>query len=306
MLTVSPLTHLSSRSSSHQIMSLLSRLESRLRRFAIPNLTGIIVGGQIVLFLAYTLRAGQGVGGDPFMNLYLIPSKVLEGEVWRVISFAFIPFSTNFLWAAISWMIFYFFGNTLENQWGTVRYNLFLWIGMLASIAAAFVTLAFGMDYLADNRFLYGTVFLAFARLFPNFTINLFFILPIQIKWLALLMWLGYALQLVRGDWMIRLLVIASVAKYLIFFGREHWRDVRSGQRRRSYQSRTKEATKSLVHKCLVCGLDSETSPKTLFRYCSKCSGQCCYCPEHIQNHQHVVEDGQAESESELADSSKW
>ena len=93
-------------------MSLLKRLEARLRRWAIPNLTGIIIGGQVVLLLAYVLRAGQGVGGNPFTNLYLIPSKVLEGEIWRVVSFAFIPFSTQFLWAIISWMLFYLFGNS--------------------------------------------------------------------------------------------------------------------------------------------------------------------------------------------------
>jgi hypothetical protein len=202
-------------------------------------------------------------------------------------------------------MIFYLFGNSLENQWGTVRYNLFLWIGLLANVAAAFTTLAFGTDYLADNRFLYATVFLAFARLYPNFTINLFFILPIQIKWLALLMWIGLAVALAQGDWMTRVLIIASVANYLVFFGRDHWRDLKSGQRRRSYQSRANAAGKSLVHRCRVCGLDSETSPKTLFRYCSKCTGQCCYCPEHIQNHEHVTADGETADDLRMVDSSK-
>ena len=285
-------------------MSLLKRLEARLRRWAIPNLTGVIIGGQVVLFLAFILRAGQG-GGDPFTNLTLIPSKVLEGEIWRVVSFAFIPFSTQFLWAIISWMLFYLFGNRLENQWGAFRYNLFLGIGLMATVAASFATLAFGPGFTANNQFLYGTVFLAFARLFPDFTINLFFILPIKIKWLALLAWIGYGVELVSGDGMTRLLVLASILNYLLFFGREHWRDLKSGQRRRSFQSRTKQVAKSLVHRCLVCGLDSETSPKTSFRYCSKCDGQCCYCPEHIQDHQHVVADGEDASESQLADLGK-
>lgn len=288
-------------------MLLLKRLEARLRRWAIPNLTGIIIGGQVVLLLAYVFRAGQGVGGDPFANLYLIPGKVLEGEIWRVVSFAFIPFSTNFLWAIISWMLFYMFGSGLENQWGVFRYNLFLGIGLVASVAASFATLMVAPDFIAGNQFLYGTVFLAFARLFPDFTINLFFILPIKIKWLALLAWIGYGMQLVSGDWMTRLLVIASVTNYLVFFGHEHYRDIKSGQRRRSFQSRTKETAKSLVHRCLVCGLDSETSPKTLFRYCSKCDGQCGYCPEHIQDHEHVVADvmtdGEDAGDSQLANS---
>ena len=283
-------------------MSLLKRLEARFRRWAIPNLTGVIIGGQVVLFLAYLLRAGQG-GGDPFVHLYLDPGKILEGEIWRVLSFAFIPFSTNILWAFISWMLFYMFGSSLENQWGVFRYNLFLGIGLMATVAATFVTLAIGPGDVGGNQFLYGTVFLAFARLFPNFTINLFFVLPIEIKWLALLAWIGYAIQLIQGDWMVRLLVIASVANYLVFFGREHYRDLVSGQRRRAYQARTGGASKSLVHRCLVCGLDSDTSPKTLFRYCSKCDGQCCYCPDHIQDHEHVR--GETASESQLANSGR-
>jgi membrane associated rhomboid family serine protease len=286
-------------------MSLLSRLEARLRRWTIPNLTGIIIGGQILLYLVETLRSAQGPPGDPFANLYLIPDKVLQGEVWRLVTFAFIPPPGGFLFVVISWMLFYFFGTALENQWGTVRYNLFLWLGVLANVAAAFLTLLHGPGYVASNGFLYGTVFLAFARLFPNFVINLFFILPIQIKWLALLAWIGYGYTLVKGDWMVRVLILASVANYLVFFGRDHWRDLKRGHRRRTFQSRTKEATRSLVHKCRVCGLDSDSSPKTLFRYCSKCAGQCCYCPEHIQNHEHVTADGETANEPQTADSGR-
>ena len=286
-------------------MSLLTRLETRLRRWAIPNLTGIIIGGQVALYLVQTLRAGQGLAADPFGNLYLIPDKVLQGEIWRLVSFAFIPPAAGFLFVVISWMLFYFFGTTLENQWGAVRYNLFLWVGLMANVAASFVTLVAGPGYVANNGFLYGTVFLAFARLFPDFTINLFFILPIQIKWLALLAWIGYGYALVKGDWMARVLILASVANYLVFFGREHWLELRSGQRHRSYQSRTKAAANSLVHRCRVCDLDSEASPKTLFRYCSKCAGQCCYCPEHIGDHEHVAPGGETASDPRMVDSGK-
>ena len=284
-------------------MSIFKFLETRLRRWAIPNLTGVIIGGQAVLFLIYTLRVGQGFDGDPFVNLYLIPEKVLEGEVWRLLSFAFIPFSTNMLWAIISWMLFYMFGNSLENEWGTYRYNLFLGIGLVASVVATFATLAFSPGFAANNNFLYGTVFLAFARLFPDFTINLFFILPIRVYWLALLQWCAYGYVFLFGNTAVRLLVLASVLNYLVFFGRDHYRDLKSGQRRRSYQARTKKAAEALVHRCLVCGLDSHDSPKTLFRYCSKCDGQCCYCPEHIRDHEHVVSGGEDASESELANS---
>lgn len=273
-------------------MSLLKNLQSRLRRWAIPNPTAIIIAGQVLLYLVQTARDAGQVGGDAFAGIYLDPGRVLEGEVWRLVTFAFVPPRTSLIWAIFGWLIFYFFGTTLENTWGTARYNAFLLIGIIANIVAAFVAWSLGSLTIADNGFLYGTVFLAFARLFPDFVINVFFILPVRIKWLALLAWIGYGYAFAVSGWMGKLLIIASVFNYLVFFGREHVREWKQGHRRRSFQSRTAKVGKH-VHKCLVCGLDSESSPKTAFRYCSKCAGQCCYCPEHIQSHEHVVNEAE-------------
>ncbi|QEG36638.1 rhomboid family intramembrane serine protease [Bythopirellula goksoeyrii] len=269
---------------------MLKRLESLLRPWAIPNLTVILIAGQALLYVLKMARAGGNFGGDALAKIHLAPGMVLDGEVWRLFTFAFVPPQMAMIWAFFYWMIFYMCGTTLENEWGTVRYNLFLLIGIIANIVAAFVAWHFGALDIASNGFLYSTVFLAFARLFPNFVINIFFILPIQIKWLALLMWIGLGYGLIVGDWMQRLLIIASVFNYLVFFGRDHLRDLKQSQRRRSYQSRAEKVGKAPVHTCRICGLDSNTSPKTSFRYCSKCAGQQCYCPEHIQNHEHIVE----------------
>ena len=273
-------------------MSFRNKLESRLRRWAIPNPTAFIIAGQVVLYLLQTARQAGQLGGDPFAKIYLDPGLVLQGEVWRLITFAFVPPQTTLIWAIFGWLMFYFFGTTLENTWGTFRYNLFLLIGLIANIAAAFVAWSMGALTVADNAFLYGTVFLAFARLFPDFVINVFFILPVRIKWLALLTWIAYAYGFVTGTWMGRLLILASVANYFVFFGREHIRDFKQANRRRSFQARAAKVGKA-VHTCLVCGIDSDTSPKTAFRYCSKCAGQRCYCPEHIQNHEHVTSDSE-------------
>ena len=266
-------------------MSLLSRLESRFGRWAIPNLTVIIIAGQVLLYFLQVTRADDGGG---LAKIYLLPSAVMHGEVWRLFTFLFTPPATRSLLVVFYWMLMYLFGNGLEQQWGTFRYNVFLLVGYLASVAAAFIAYALGYDMIADNSFLYGTLFLAFARLFPDFTINLYFILPIKIKWLALLMWLGYGYQLIKGDWMSRMMIVASVLNYLVFFGKDHLRDFKQGQRKRSFESKVKSAAKSIQHECRVCGVNSETSPKTLFRYCSQCDGQCCYCPEHIRDHEHV------------------
>jgi hypothetical protein len=281
-------------------LTLLDRLQRRFGWFAVPNVTIFLMAGQAVLYVAS--RLPQGVSLD---RVVLDPAKVMQGEVWRLATFMFAPPNERPLFVIFYFILFHLFGTTLEQQWGTFKYNAFLFIGWFANVAAAFIGwailgqqlgLAGNADAMkllsapASNMFLYSSLFLAFARLYPDFTLNLFFILPIRIKWLALLQWLTYAYLCVRGGWMTRMLIIATVLNYLLFFGREHWRELRQGHRRRSFRTSARRATAPAKHTCVTCGLSSDESPRTLFRYCSKCSGQRCYCPEHIRDHEHVID----------------
>jgi hypothetical protein len=149
----------------------------------------------------------------------------------------------------------------------------------------------------ASIVFLQGTVFLAFARLYPDFTLLIFFILPVKIRWLALLTWILYGFEFLFGDGMGRVMVAASVLNYLLFFGADIWQDVKHGHRRMRHQARTHKAPQRLVHKCAVCGLTSEDAPQAQFRYCSRCEGERCYCPEHLRDHEHVVRHAEAVGE---------
>lgn len=280
-------------------MSLLSRLERRFGRFAIPNLTTALVVGQAALYVANL--APHGIALD---RVQLIPARVLQGEWWRVLTFLFAPPNERPLFVVFYFILIHLFGSTLEQHWGAFRFNLFILVGWLANVAAAFLAYAVvgaaipdGMGPLketlqglyAPNGFLFFSLFLAFARLYPDFILNLFFVLPIRIKWLALIAWVGYAYLLLRGPWMTRMLVLATVLNYLLFFGPEHMREFRQQHRRRSFQTKAKKATAAARHQCRVCGVNSTDSPKTLFRYCSKCEGQACYCPDHIRDHEHVT-----------------
>jgi hypothetical protein len=286
-------------------LTLLDRLQRRLGWLAVPNVTMALIVGQAVLYIA-NLLAERGIlpGGLALDRLRLDPALVMQGEVWRLATFLFTPPKIGPIFVIFYFALFHLFGTTLEQHWGTFKYNLFLLIGCVANIAAAFIGAALmGWDVAevgttklrlasiaAPNSYLYLSVFLAFARLYPDFIINLFFVLPIRIKWLALLAWIAYAYVAATGSWMDRALVVATVLNYLLFFGREHVRELRQGQRKRSFQAEAKRATKPARHVCAVCGLSSTESPRTLFRYCSKCSGQRCYCPDHIRDHEHLAE----------------
>ena len=171
----------------------------------------LIISQVIVYVLSFTNR-------DILIGFYLIPNLVLEGQVWRFISFLAVPPQTNPIFALFFWYMFYMMGNALENQWGTFRYNLYFLIGYLATIAVSFLI----PNQPSSNAFLQGSVFLAFAFLYPDFQILIFFILPVRIKWLALIAWIGYLYSLVAGDWLTRLLVLASISNFLLFFGFGH------------------------------------------------------------------------------------
>ena len=164
----------------------------------------------------------------------------------------------------------------------------FLGVGWLLTIAAAFIT---PFAY-ASNLFLAGSVFLAFAYLNPDFVMMLFFILPVKIKWLALFTWVVYGYEFVTSGWSGRLQIIAALGNFLIFFGRDL---VRDGISRRRSMARAADRVASTGraaqarHRCHVCGKTNLTNPEMDFRYCSKCAGDQCYCPEHIFNHEHVL-----------------
>jgi hypothetical protein len=115
----------------------------------------------------------------------------------------------------------------------------------------------------------------------------------LKIKWLALLQWLGYAYLVAVGDLTQRLMVLASVGNFLCFFSRDIVLSLKSGRRRMEWQAQqfAKERNdRDPRHRCHVCGKTDLTDPTMDFRYCSKCSGDECYCSEHIGNHEHVTD----------------
>ncbi|MGI9458327.1 MAG: hypothetical protein ACR2NU_17335 [Aeoliella sp.] len=274
-------------------MNLLPWLEKRFGRFAVPNVTLMIIIGQVAAFLVATTQMQAG-GGVPLLeNMQLVPSRVLSGEIWRAVTFVIYPPSLNLILALIGWFVFYLMGSMLEATWGMFRYNAFLLIGYLATVAAAFITyLTVGPDFPTTNVFYLSSVFLAFARLFPEYVFRLFFILPIKVKWLALIQWLSYGFLLLQGPMEIKLAILAAVLNYILFFWRDHYRDLKDHQRRTAFQAKVAPKTKSgrMKHTCTTCGLTSEDEPRTSFRYCSQCAGQACYCPDHIRDHEHVAD----------------
>jgi hypothetical protein len=263
-------------------MSLLSRLERALGRFAIPNITLYLVLGQVTFWSVSFFRLFD------LERIALLPLAVRAGEVWRLFSFLLQPPNSHPVFIAFAWYLFYLMGSALENHWGVFRYNLFIFLGWALTVAAAFL---FPFNY-ATNLFLAGSVFLAFAFLYPDFEMLLFFILPVKIKWLALIAWIGYGFSLLFGSWPVRLAVLAAIGNFLVFFAGEIIQRIKTGRRRMAHQARQFGASSDSPeprHRCHTCGKTNVSHPQLDFRYCSKCAGDECYCAEHIFSHEHVV-----------------
>jgi hypothetical protein len=226
-------------------MRLLDNLQRRYGRFALPHMTEWLIACQVLTY--FFSRSNPAF----LERIELVPQRVLEGEVWRLVTFLCEPPVTNLVFAMFFWYLFYLTGAALENAWGSFRYNVYLLVGWLATAAVSFLQPV----QPASIRFLQGSVFLAFAELYPNFQLLLFFILPVKVKWLALLQWIIYFNLLLFGGWMTRLLVLASVCNFVLFFWRDILLRMKAGQRRMVAQAGKARLANTPRHTCVVCGV---------------------------------------------------
>ena len=239
-------------------------MERRLEPFAISNITLYLVVAQVFVLLSAVL------GKIDLNQLYLLPALVLEGEVWRLFTFVAIPPP---------------FEGSLGPVFVAFALYLFLLVGYLLTVGIGFLS----PMVLATNLFLGGTVFLAFAFINPNFTLQLFFILPVKIKWLALITWVYYGYLFLVGGATARLGILAATGNFFIFFGGEIRQRIRSGRHRVKAQAKREKLRQELsgpMHTCTVCERDSDANPELDFRYRTEGDDEVCYCEEHLPSKQ--------------------
>ena len=115
------------------------------------------------------------------------------------------------------------------------------------------------------------------------------FILPVQVRWLALFTWILYGYQFLVGNFTTKALVFASVANYFLFFGRDIFLSLRQARRRMELEAKTLQEQHEVKHRCTECGITDKSHPDADFRYCSKCAEPTCYCHKHIRKHRHTT-----------------
>jgi hypothetical protein len=247
-------------------------LETKLGRYAIPGLIRIVVAFNALVFVLAQFNP-HFIGA-----LDLDRERVFAGEVWRLVTYIFIPGTSSYFWIFFFLMFLWWVGNELEAAWGSFRLNLYYFLGMLGTTLAA---LAFGQNF--SNAMLNSALFFALARFHPEVVIYLFFVLPVKLKWLA---WIYAALLVagvVLGTAEYRVAVAVTFANYLLFFGPEHWAEFRmrrrQGARRRSAAATEREEVEEPLHRCARCGRTEATDPHLDFRVASDGAE---YCVDHL------------------------
>jgi hypothetical protein len=216
------------------------------------------------------MKLRPGFGG----MLELVPALVWKGEVWRLITWVFIPTTTS-LWLIFIVYLMMLFSEALDQAWGAFKVNLYVFSGVIFMIIGAMVFNSPPMGLT-----LYTSIFLAFAVIAPNFELMLFFILPVKVKWLAAIAGATLVLNFIGAPHM-RLPILFSLLNFFIAFGPQFVRWLRlrgTVMERRSRFDSSKQPEGAWLHRCHACGKTDLDDPKLDFRvgadgedYCSEC-----------------------------------
>lgn len=286
----------------------MKNLRRRFERFCytnrnkgIQNLMLYIASGAGILYFMSMI--------DPSNALYSLlcfdAEAIFRGQVWRLVTYPLCYSAGNPLMTAITLVCYYSIGRAMENAWGTLKFNLFYFTGVILMDVWCLI---FGGW--ADAYYLNLSLFLAYATMYPDTEFLMFFIIPVK-AWILAVVDLLFVLLGLMNPFPYNVFPLIALGNYFLFFGKDvvnvlpvAWRvNARRAMRKAkggkqakvipfnnagSYQASHTSAKAPYTHKCTVCGRTDVEHPELEFRYCSKCKGYYCYCSEHISNHSHI------------------
>jgi len=281
----------------------MSKFEKKFGKYAISNLTIVLIICYIVGYLI------QLISPQLVQFLTLEPYRILHGQVWRLVTWLLIPPSSLDIFTIIMLVFYYNIGTTLERTWGTYRYNVYIFSGILFTILASFLCFGYLSFALGDvsgemlsqilllrsmefsTYYINLSIFLAFAMTYPDMQVLLMFVIPVKMKWMAILDLVLLVYMLIAGDVVTKFAVAAALINVGVFYltTRNLFRmSPKQIKRRAEFRSEVKKNTKITRHKCAICGRTEEDAPDLEFRFCSKCNGNYEYCQNHLFTHEHV------------------
>lgn len=292
-------------------MSKMSKFERKFGKYAISNLPLYIIVGYVIGYILSFIGTSSVTGISVLSFLTLDPYAIMHGEIWRLFTWLLVPPSGFSVFTLIMLYFYYSIGRALERVWGTYRFNLYFFSGMLFTILGSFFLyflfqsgMLGNMDSVSNNLigmaigssfstyYVNMSIILAFAATFPNNQILLMMIFPIKMKWLGIV-YGGYLVyDALTGNIISRVVIIASLLNFIIFYIRTKRRGGVSLKQRKRQNEFKRQArstpTNGPKHRCAVCGRTELDGDNLVFRYCSKCDGNYEYCQDHLFTHEHV------------------
>jgi membrane associated rhomboid family serine protease len=259
---------------------LLARLERRLGFLAVPNLASFIVGGMAIVWVLSSLRPGF----EQVLMLNL--DAVRAGQVWRLVTYLFLPTNSSPVWVLLSLYWLWIVGSNLEQEWGSFKFNVYYFFGMVGTTLAALVS-----GGAVGNTWLNSSLFLAFATVFPDYEIFLFFILRIKVKWLGLLSAGLLVFEFAMGSMSSRAAIAAAFINYFLFFGGTlvamiRSRNLQVRQTARRAESRPPPPIFTESKSCAICKASEDDGADIRVCTCEKCGGKPrLLCLAHARNH---------------------
>lgn len=276
------------------------------RNKGIPNLMLYLSIGSAIVYILSMMDRSKTL----YYALSFNRAAILHGQIWRLITYVFTYDAGNLLLTAITLLCYFSLGRAMENIWGTCKFNLFYFTGVILMDVFGMI---FGVP--VSVTYLNLSLFLSYATMYPDSQFLLFFIIPVR-AWIFALLDLALTVfdviqfTLAGIPFPINLFPLVAIANYLLFFGAEvknviplSWRINASRNFKKkpkkqtgsipfpsagSYQATAAKPQAPYTHRCTVCGRTDVTNPELEFRYCSKCNGYYCYCEDHINNHEHI------------------
>ena len=212
---------------------LLDKLERKLKGLGIPNLMTYIVAGMLLVFLFDLLEPVLGFSLSD--ALAFDSAAIFRGEVWRVVTFIFIPPSSSIFLMILALYFNWLIGSALEAEWGAFKFTFYYLVGMLCTGLLGLLT-----GY-ATNVYLHLTLFLAFAAVYPDFEIMLFFVFSVKVKYLAYIDAAGLILLLIFNSWAGRIALLIALGNFLLFFTGDITAQIKAFVRRRRYKREMKD-----------------------------------------------------------------
>ena len=265
-------------------------------KFGIPNLMLYIVVISLAVWLLSIMDSSRTL-----LNYFeFAPDRILKGEVWRLITFIFIPQSLS-MWELLFFYFYYWIGSTLEREWGTARFNIFIFSGIVLTIIYGMVIYLITKQSVSiGTYYIYLSMFFSFATLYPDTRVLFMFIIPVKIKWLAYVDAALFVYAMLATPFPFNLLPLIAILNYLVFFGSDLISSLTNGSvryrkttvnfNREKQKMKYEQRQKEYNYKCCVCGRTDTDHPELEFRYCSRCAGYHCFCQDHINNHVHFTE----------------